>query len=228
MHRTRWTLCLLALAVMVVPATLSAQSASDFCAATSPANAPTCSKTKDVTTTINSLLYLGIISNGPIGLQANDTSAYEKTYRANGNSAGTTGTPVATPATLQAAAASDSVVVRANRGYKLTIEGTTDLFQFDKDASYNVCRSTTVSTTGCSAAEALAGKPVTDLYWSDGIASYAPVKGATAAAISPTVVTTSATGGRYGAPILFKSAWYYGTDIPGVYTATVRYTVTGQ
>ena len=107
MHRTRWTLCLLALALAVVPASLSAQSATDFCAATSPAGAPTCSKTKDVTTTINSLLYLGIISNGPIGLQANDTSAYEKTYRANGNSAGTTGTPVATPATLQAAAASE-------------------------------------------------------------------------------------------------------------------------
>jgi hypothetical protein len=120
------------------------------------------------------------------------------------------------------------VVVRANRGFKLTIEGTTDVFKFDKDAAYNVCRSTTVSTTGCTSSEALAGKPLKDLYWSDGVAAYTPVLGVTEAATSPVVVTTSATGGRYGKPILFKSAWYYGTDIPGVYTATVRYTVTGQ
>src|SRR4051812_22914984 len=99
------------IAALAMPTLASAQAADDLCAASgSPAS---CSKTKVVTTSISSLLYLGIVANGPIGLAANDTAAYEKTYRANGNSAGTSGTPVTTPATLQSALATDSVVVRA-------------------------------------------------------------------------------------------------------------------
>jgi hypothetical protein len=214
-------------AVLATPSFASAQTqADDFCAVTS--TPVSCSKTKVVTTSINSLLYLGIIANAPIALQANDTAAYEKTYRANGNAAGTTGAAVTTAATLQSAAASDSVVVRANRPYKLSIEATTDIFDFDKDLGYNVCRKSATATTGCTATETLDGKPVSDLYWSTDNLTFAPIKGATAATASPDLLKDSTTGGRYGTAIFFKSAWYYATDIPGSYTATVRYTVTGQ
>lgn len=222
----RTTRIALALALLVSPAMLSAQTAADdFCSATLPAGAPTCAKTKAVSATISNILYLGIINNGPINLAANDTAAYEKTWRANGNAAGTTGTAVTTALTLQSAAAADSVVVRANRGYKLTIQATTDLFSFDKDAGYNTCRTSAVATAGCTTTEALAGKPVTDLYYATDAATFAQIPLSTGTAAT---IKNSTTGERFAKAISFKSAWFYATDIPGVYTATVRYTVTGQ
>lgn len=222
----RTTRIALALALLVSPALLQAQTAADdFCSATAPAGAPTCSKSKNVTTTISNILYLGIINNGPIDLAANDTAAYEKTWRANANAAGTTGTAVTTPLTLQSAAAGDSVVVLANRGYKLTIQGSADIFSFDKDANYNTCRTSAVATAGCTTSETLAGKPVSDLYYATDAATFAQVPKASATAAT---IKSSTTGERYAKAIDFKSAWFYATDIPGAYTATVVYTVTGQ
>jgi hypothetical protein len=227
MRSSRLVLAAAVVASLALSTLASAQSPTDQCAGSGDPSS--CSKTKVVTTTVPNLLFLGILSNGPIGLQASDTVAYEKTWTANGNAAGTTGSAVTTSTALQSAAATDSVVVRANRPYKLSIEATTDVFSFDKDAGYGVCRASGVATAGCGLVETVAGKPVSDLYWSQDNTAFAPVKGTTAAALSPVLIKDSPTeGGRFGAQIWFKSAWYYATDIPGTYTATVRYTVTGQ
>ena len=223
----RTTRIALALALLVSPAIASAQTTN--CQATttgveSGTNRPTCNVTKDVSTTINNILYLGIRNNGPIDLAANDTAAYEKTYRANGSTSGTTGTAVTTPLTLQSSTADDSVIVRANRGYILTINAATDIFSFDKDAGYNVCRDSGTATTCATTGTGLAGKSVKDLYWSKDAATFTQIPLSTA----PAEIKNSTSGGRYASAINFKSAWFYATDIPGKYTATVVYTVTGQ
>ena len=221
---------LFALAVLIPPSIASAQTT---CAATLPgappesgANRPTCNVTRNATTTIASILRLGLVSGAAINLQATDTIAYEKTRTAVGG-AGTTGTVVATPAALQAASARDSLIVQANRPYILTIAATTDNFKFDKDVAYNVCRTTNSSTTGCTTVEPLGAKPVGDLYWTGGDQTgILQITGLTAN--TPATVRTGSTGERYATGIAYSSAWFYATDIPGVYTATVRYTVTGQ
>ena len=223
---------LLALALVLSPSLLLAQASDSTCIATAvgaenAGNRPTCGINRNATTTLTSILRLALVNGAPIDLQATDTLAYEKTRTAAGGT-GTTGTAVATPASLQVASARDSVIVLANRPYILTIAATTNDFKFNKDASgYNVCRNTPVSTNGCAATgEAFIAKPIGDLYWSGG-AQAAPIQ--ITGPATPATVRTKTTGGeRYATGIAFKSAWFYDTDIPGVYTATVRYTVTGQ
>lgn len=226
MRTIRWTYTMVAVASMALSSLLSAQAPTDRCdAAGSPT--PSCNKTRPVTTTVPSVLVLGISSSGTVDLQASDTLAYEKTYAANGNAAGTSGTPVTTPATLQSASAHDSVIVRANRKYTLGIDVTTDYFTFAAGAS-GLCRGTDVSATCTASSNAANGKPVSDLYWSTDDLTFTPVKGTTASATTPAYLTTSATGGRYAKSVYFKSAWFYASDVPGVYSAIVRYTLTGQ
>lgn len=223
---------LFALAVLISPAMASAQAVS--CLATlagappeGAGNRPTCNITRDATASIPSILKLGLVSSAAIDLQATDTVAYQKTWTANGNAAGLSGDPVGTVTALQPASAADTLIVQANRPYILTIAATTDDFKFDKDPAYNVCRSTNSSGTGCSAGEALGVKPIGDLYWKGGGQLTAiQITGATAA--TPATIRSGATGERYKTGVNFSSAWFYATDIPGVYTATVRYTVTGQ
>lgn len=217
----RTTRIALALALIVSPAMLKAQNP---CAATSPAAGPTCNVTKNVQTTVANVLYLGLYTSGNHDLNATDSVAYHKTWAANGNLAGTTGTAVAIMDSLPDANAADSVIVLANRPYKLTISASDSLFTFDKDVSgYNTCRDSGTATSCATTGNTLGGKPVTDLYWSkDGGVTFAQMSKAAAS------IQTSTVGERYSSPITFKSAWFYATDIPGTYTATVVYTVTGQ
>lgn len=226
----RATRMLLTLALLASPALVSAQA---NCVATLPgappetgANRPTCNVTRNATTTVGNILRLGLVSSTSISLQATDTIAYEKTRTAAGG-AGTSGTPVGTPTALQTASARDSLIVQANRPFVLTISAQDSIFSFAKDAAYNVCRdSGTVTTCGLTG-QAVTGKPISDLYWLGGTqATLIPIVGGASA--TPATVKSSAAGDRYATGIDFSSAWFYARDIPGVYTATIRYTLTGQ
>lgn len=228
---------LLALALVLSPSLLLAQASDSTCTATATGvenagNRPTCGINRNAKATLTSILRLALVNGAPIKLIDNlvagaDTLAYEKTRTAAGGP-GTTGTAVGTPASLQDASARDSLIVMANRPYTLTIAATTNEFKFDKDASgYNVCRNTPVSTTACAATgEAFIAKPIGDLYWSGGLLVTSPIQ--ITGPATPATIRTNPKGERYATGIAFKSAWFYDTDIPGVYTATVRYTVTGQ
>ena len=229
MRSTRWVLTL---ALLVSPALVSAQVAATCDATTgfvgpeTGINRPTCNITRNATTAIGTILRLGLVSNTAISLNATDTVAYEQTRTAvGGGNPGTTGTVVATPTALQSASARDSVIVQANRPYILAISGTTSTFTFSKDASYNVCRDSAVVTTCATSGTGNIAKPIGDLYWKGGAqATYLQMTTtATAAAVK-----SSAAGARYATGIDFSSAWFYATDIPGTYTATVQYTLTGQ
>ena len=228
------SLRLFALALVLSPSLALAQAVvvDSSCSATAvgPENAgnrPTCGISRNTRATITSFLRLGLVTGALIDLQASDsTIAYEKTRTAAGGP-GTTGLAVGAPVSLQDASARDSLIVQANRPYLLTIAATTTAFKFDKDAGYNVCRDTPSSTTLCAATgNTVIAKPIGDLYWGAGAApSFAQIGGP----LAPATIRNRAAGGeRYATGIAFKSAWFYDTDIPGVYTATVRYTVTGQ
>lgn len=226
----RTTRLLFTAALLVSPALASAQANCDastgFTGPETNVNRPTCNVTRSATTTLTSILKLGLVSTASISLQATDTVAYEKTRTAAAG-AGTSGTVVATPTALQSASARDSVIVQANRPYVLTISAQDSIFTFAKDGSYGVCRNSGTATTCLTTGEALTGKPIGDLYWKGGTqATFAQFVGGSAA--TPATVKTGTTGARYATGIDFKSAWFYGTDIPGVYSATIVYTVTGQ
>ena len=224
----RTTRLLLTAALLVSPALASAQTAqTGTCLATTPAGAtPNCSLTRSVTSTVANILKLSILDTTAIDLVANDSLAYQKTRLAAGG-AGTTGSQVGTPASLQAAANFDSVIVLANRGYTLTLNALSPIFDFDKDANYGQCRFNNLPSfsTTCGAATGTAGKPIGDLYWKLNTGGTFSQMSTTAAAGN---VRNNPTGERFTAKIYYSSAWFYATDIPGQYAARLQYTLAGQ
>jgi hypothetical protein len=233
MRLTRLTLTLAALAALALPSLASAQAncqATITGPGTEPGSRPTCNVTRDVTTSIASVLRLSLVGSAPIQLipaGTTDTVAYEMTrtagFTATGVAAGGDASQLLSPGTT----GRDSLIVQANRPYTLTMAATTDDFLFEQDPSYNVCRLTVAASVSCgSYSGANVAKPVTDLFWVEGTSStYAPVPKASATAVT---LHTKTTGERYATGVAFTSAWFYETDIPGSYTATVRYTLTGQ
>lgn len=205
----------------------------------------TCSQNKNASTTVTQVLGL-MIKTAAIDLQATDSAAYEKTFRANNNTAGTPGSQVTTAATLQDADVSDSVVVFGNRPYKATLQAADDYFQFEQDGTYAVCRASAANpgvggNTSCVGAQgAPAGKSSKDVYVQVNPVTFnggAGTLGSGSFVQLPTPTdnnpiqlkdTGTSAGGRFAAQIKVKSAWFYATDIPGTYTATLVYTITGQ
>ena len=220
MRTTRWMYTMAALGAMTLPTLASAQANCNAAPTLEPGTRPTCNITRDVKTSIASVLRLKLVSNTAIQLipsSAADTTAYEMTR-------------VATDASQYispAAADRDSVIVQANRPYTLTMGATTDAFLFEQDANYNVCRVTVAASTTCASYSGPnLAKPVTDLYFAKGSSTtYTAVPKASGIAAT---IHSMTSGERYATGIAFTSAWYYGTDIPGAYTATIRYTLTGQ
>jgi hypothetical protein len=225
---SRWTLAAAVLLAAATPVVAHAQVA-DFCDATG-GPPPTCNRTKNVTATINSVLTLGIMS-GDISLKgaALDTALYEKTWTASGGVAVATGFDLsAQAAALQAAAAFDSVVVFGNRGYELTVEAANELFLFVPASNDPAdCRDSAPGGICAATGEPTAGKPVGDVY-------IKPSAGASViwqqlpTAASPLTLKNTLTGLKFESKIDIASAWFYASDAPGSYTATLKYTVVGQ
>jgi hypothetical protein len=229
MRSSHLLLVLPVFATMTVATTASAQANCSAAPTLEPGTRPTCNITRDVTTSIANVLRLSLISNAAIQLIPSgtaDTVAYEMTRTAGFTATGTTG-GAADQLLSPGATGRDSLVVQANRPYTLTMAATTDNFVFESDPNYNVCRASSGTSASCGAyAGANIAKPVTDLFWVEGSStSYLPVPKSSA-----TVATlhSKSNGERYATGIAFTSAWYYDTDIPGAYTATIRYTLTGQ
>jgi len=240
MRISRFLLASVVSVAATLPAAALAQTTISCDATGSPS--PTCSKNKAATATVSQVLSL-MIKRDTIDLQANDSTAYEKTFRAWGNAAGTPGSPVTTATTLQDAGGTDSVVAFGNRPFKATLQAADDLFQFEKDGTYNTCRASAndpdgVANTTCAGTASPTGKSSHDVYVQINPVTFAS-SGATLTSgtfvslptptdAAPLTIADRSTGGRVAAQIKLKSAWYYATDIPGAYTATLVYTITGQ
>jgi hypothetical protein len=236
--RYRWIYGAVAIVTMLsLPAVSHAQQANPCDAYASdstnggqnPTGRPTCSVQKNATATIGNLLKLAVINPDIRLLQdgsgvAADTLPFYNTWVANGNAAGATGTNLAAQATsLFASSDTNLVIAQGNRAFTVQVKALNPIFDFDATGT---CRKSATAQTHCGTGEALAGKPVGDVYLHPEAGHlgglWVPLK------TTDQTLFSSTTGARFTSGIELASAWYYATDIAGDYTATLVYTITGQ
>lgn len=230
MRVNKWSLATMFAAVAFLPTVATAQTSCD--ATGTPA---TCNQTKDATAAVGNLLHLSLTGNtitlnGAAG--TTDSSLYAKTFEANGDAEGTTGSAVSTIATLTSANNADTVTVFGNRAFEVTLQASKDIFRYVDDQGYGQCRPSATAADCGTPISGSAGKPTNDVYFQTTVLSgggsavawqQLPLASGTA-----TKIADFTTGGRWAAKVDLKSAWFYKTDIPGTYTATLVYTVTGK
>lgn len=235
MRVNKWSLATLFAAVALIPSAMQAQTSTpNPCLASGASN--DCSITKDAQATLGQVLILRVSNNavslnGPAGTA--DSTLYAKTFVASGNTVGTPGADLSSNATsLQDASMGDTVQVMANRAFQVTLQAQNDVFDFTPDGTLNLCRPGVSSTCGTPAVAT--AKSVGDVFVKTtgivgsptaGAASWAQLAKSSGTAQK---IADFTSGGLFTGVVNYRSAWYYATDIPGAYTVTMVYTITGK
>jgi hypothetical protein len=217
MRVNKWSLAMMFAAVAMVPNAMQAQVS---CDASGVGN--NCALNQDASATIGQVLHLTLSDNTAIDLRGTaltDQALYDATVAAGG------------PAAYPDATGAPTVSVVANRKFSVTLATTEDHFAFT--ANGNGCRpSGDNDPAACGGSPDVAtAKPVSDVYFhtTNVTAGSTPsALGWTPLSKAGTTIGAFSAGGKWSADLAFKSKWLYATDLPGTYTATMVYTVTGN
>jgi len=184
------------------------------CNATTPTAAPTCNVSLNAVATVSHLLQLTVTG----GSQTNLASPLATTYDSSAAAGSTPGLyPVG-------ANPGPTVVVKANRGWQLTISAGASNWTFTPDATYHLCRPLGGSYPTCTgSSNSTAGELSTDLAW-----SIDPVNAFAGLSTTASTIVSNSTGSTATFTLYYRVKWLYASDVPGTYTVPVVFTVTGQ